>query len=116
MAERTTDRGQIEVHPAVKQQLKDYQTALRRHISRRASQGEIIGALLSPIAPAATVAIAWVNGWLAAYLAACARLVGGLPGAQIRSPVAALLLLAGALLVAAYASGRKCRLSSSPST
>ena len=76
----------------------------------------LIGALLSPIAPAATVAIAWVNGWLAAYLAACARLVGGLPGAQIRSPVAALLLLAGALLVAAYASGRKCRLSSSPST
>jgi competence protein ComEC len=63
----------------------------------------LIGALMSPVAPPATVVIAWANGWLAAYLAACARTVGGLPGAQVRSPVAALLLLAGALLAAAYA-------------
>lgn len=67
----------------------------------------LIGAVVSPIAPALTVAIAWLNGWCAAYLAACARLVGGLPGAQVRSTRSALLLLAGALLLAAYASGRR---------
>jgi competence protein ComEC len=67
----------------------------------------LIGALLSPVVPSATVALAWVNGWLAAYLAACARIVGGLPGAQVRSPVIALLLLAGALLFAAYAYNRR---------
>jgi competence protein ComEC len=67
----------------------------------------LVGALLSPILPGATTAIAWLNGWLAAYLAACARLVGGLPGAQVRSPTVALLLLAGALLAAAYACNRR---------
>jgi competence protein ComEC len=67
----------------------------------------LIGALLSPVAPGATVALAWVNGWLAAYLAACARIAGGLPGAQVRSPTVALLLLAGALLGAAYAYDRR---------
>ncbi len=75
----------------------------------------LVGALLSPIMPVATTAIAWLNGWLAAYLAACARVVGGLPGAQVRSPTVALLLLAGALLAAAYAWGR-WRPSSNPST
>jgi competence protein ComEC len=74
----------------------------------------LIGALLSPVAPAATIAIAWVNGWLAAYLAACAEVVGGLPGAQVRSTTAALVLLACALLFAAYALP-KWRASSSPS-
>jgi competence protein ComEC len=67
----------------------------------------LVGAVASPLAPALTVAIAWLNGWCAAYLAACARLIGGLPGAQIRSMRAALLLLSGALLAAAYASGRR---------
>ena len=33
--------------------------------------------------PASPLALAWVNGWLAAYLAGCARVVGGLPYAQI---------------------------------
>jgi len=75
----------------------------------------LIGAMLSPILPAATIAIAWVNGWLAAYLATCARIVGGLPGAQVRSPIVALVLLAGALLTAAYAWPR-WRTSSSPPT
>jgi competence protein ComEC len=75
----------------------------------------LVGAVVSPVAPALTVAIAWLNGWCAAYLAACARLVGGLPGAQIRSTRAALLLLAGALLLTAYALER-WRPSSSPST
>src|SRR5207248_11095468 len=42
-------------------------------------------AALSPLAPAAAQALAWTNGWAAAYLAACARLIGGLPFAQIQS-------------------------------
>jgi competence protein ComEC len=63
----------------------------------------LIGAALAPIAPAGTAVAAWLNGWLAAYLATCARLVGALPGAQIRSGRALLLLLAGTLLIAAYA-------------
>ena len=60
-------------------------------------------AALAPVAPSAAAALAWVNGWCAAYLAGCARLVGGLPGAQIRSGRAALALAAAALLAAAYA-------------
>jgi hypothetical protein len=49
--------------------------------------------------------IAAVNGWLAAYLAGCARLVARLPGATVSSTPAAIGLLlltvsgAGALYV-----------------
>ncbi len=65
-------------------------------------------ALVAPVAPPLASALAWANGWCAAYLAACARLFGGLPGAQIRSPLAAAALGLGALGVGAYAwrSGR----------
>jgi competence protein ComEC len=63
----------------------------------------LLTAALAPVAPAAAAALAWLNGWNAAYLAFCASLVGGLPGAQIRSTRGALLLLAGVLLLAAYA-------------
>ena len=50
-------------------------------------------ALVAPVSQPAADAIAWLNGWFAAYLAACARLVGGLPGAQVRSGRALLVLL-----------------------
>lgn len=60
-------------------------------------------AALAPVAPSAAAALAWLNGWCAAYLAGCARLVGGLPGAQIRSGRAAAALAAAGLLAAAYA-------------
>jgi competence protein ComEC len=53
---------------------------------------------LAPALPEAAAALAWANGWLAAYLAWCARAIGGLPGAQATS-VRALVLLAGAALV-----------------
>ena len=72
-------------------------------------------AAIAPVLPAAAVALAWLNGWLAAYIAACARMIGGLPGAQISSTRALGVLLAGAFLVAAYAWPR-WRPSSSPST
>jgi len=58
---------------------------------------------LSAVAPSASLLAAHVNGWVAAYLAGCARLVAAVPGAQIRSGRAALALLAVVLLAAAYA-------------
>src|SRR6185436_762579 len=59
---------------------------------------------VAPFSTSAAAALAWLNGWCAVYLATVARLVGGLPFAQIQSTRAVLLLLAGALLAAAYAS------------
>jgi len=58
---------------------------------------------LSAVAPSASLLAATVNGWVAAYLAGCARLVAAVPGAQIRSGRAALALLAVVLLAGAYA-------------
>jgi competence protein ComEC len=55
------------------------------------------------IFPPAATALAWLNGWAAAYLAACAGVVGGLPGAQVRSGWAVAALLAVAAAAAAYA-------------
>lgn len=58
---------------------------------------------VAPFSGSAAAALAWLNGWCAAYVATVARLVGGLPFAQIQSARALLVLLAGALLAAAYA-------------
>jgi competence protein ComEC len=60
-------------------------------------------AIADPISPAIAALIASVNGLLAAYLAWCARLVGGLPGAVVSSNagLGALLLLASSLLLLA---------------
>jgi competence protein ComEC len=60
-------------------------------------------AAVAPFSSAAAAALAWLNGWCAAYLVVVARVVGGLPIAQVRSTRALLVLLAGALLGAAYA-------------
>jgi competence protein ComEC len=76
----------------------------------------LAAAAVAPISLSAAAALAWLNGWCAAYLVAVARLVGGLPIAQIRSTRALLMLLAGALLAAAYACPPRWRQSSSPST
>lgn len=43
----------------------------------------LAGALLEPAAPGAALALAWANGWCAAYLVGCARAVAALPGAQV---------------------------------
>ena len=59
--------------------------------------------LTSLVFPPAATAIAWLNGWCAAYLAGCARLFGSLPGAQIRSGRALLAVLVLAAAVGAYA-------------
>jgi competence protein ComEC len=63
----------------------------------------LVTALVGPVAPAVAGVLASANGWCAAYLASCAKLFGGLPGAQLRSPAAVAALGAGVLLVAAYA-------------
>jgi competence protein ComEC len=54
----------------------------------------LVGALVEPMLPSAALALAWLNGWLAAYVAACARVVGGLPFVQVSSGRAVLALFA----------------------
>jgi competence protein ComEC len=66
------------------------------------------------ILPQAATAIGWLNGWCAEYLAGCARVIGSLPGAQVRSGRALVELLAVLGMAAAYAWRRW--LSSSPRT
>jgi competence protein ComEC len=59
-------------------------------------------ALAAPVSPAVAGLIASANGWLAAYLAWCARFVGGLPGAVVSSTTglgALLLVLCSVVLV-----------------
>jgi competence protein ComEC len=56
----------------------------------------LAAAVAGLVLPGAALAIAWANGWLAAYLGACARLVGSLPFAQMTSSLG-LLTLAGAI-------------------
>lgn len=60
-------------------------------------------ALLAAVVPPLGPLFAAVAGLCAAYLAGCARLFGGLPGAQATSPAAVSALGACALLAAAYA-------------
>jgi ComEC/Rec2-related protein len=61
----------------------------------------LVAAIVSPVSPGVAGFIAWGNGWLAAYLAWCARLVGGLPGATASSGDG--LLAVGAVACAALA-------------
>ncbi|HEX2045207.1 MAG TPA: DNA internalization-related competence protein ComEC/Rec2 [Gaiellaceae bacterium] len=60
----------------------------------------LVATALASVLPGAAEALAWVNGWLAAYLAACARLVGGLPYAEATSESAVLVLASTVVLVA----------------
>jgi ComEC/Rec2-related protein len=58
-------------------------------------------ALTTPVSSAFAALIATANGWLAAYLVWCARLMGGLPGATVSSTPAAI----GLLLLSAAGAG-----------
>ena len=64
-------------------------------------------AAVHPIAPSAAGLLTWLAGWCASYLALCARIVGDLPFAQVRSGWAVLLVAAGAGGVAAFAWRRR---------
>jgi competence protein ComEC len=59
-------------------------------------------AALEPVAPSLAVALAWLNGWIAAYVVLCARAVAAVPFAQVHGKGAA-LAAAGSLGAAAYA-------------
>jgi competence protein ComEC len=59
-------------------------------------------ALLDPVAPGAAAAAAWLNGWCAAYIAGCARLVAAAPFAQAHGAAAGIVAIGG-VLGAAYA-------------
>ncbi|MGH3020459.1 MAG: DNA internalization-related competence protein ComEC/Rec2, partial [Gaiellaceae bacterium] len=71
----------------------------------------LAAAALHPLLPGAAAVLAWSDGWLAAYLAFCARLVGGLPHARAASVEALGLLLAAAAGVAflVFARSRRIR-------
>jgi competence protein ComEC len=47
-------------------------------------------AAVEPVLPSLAAALGWANGWLAVYLAGCARLIGSLPYAQVSTTTAAL--------------------------
>jgi ComEC/Rec2-related protein len=66
-------------------------------------------AAVTPLSPSAAAALAWLNGWCAAYLVLVARVIGGLPIAQVTSTRSLLFLLAGVFLLAAYALPSKWR-------
>jgi competence protein ComEC len=68
----------------------------------------LTAAAIHPLAPSAAAALTWMAGWCAAYLALCARLIGGLPFAQVRSGLAAAVIGLVAGLAGTYA-WRRCR-------
>jgi competence protein ComEC len=74
----------------------------------------LVTAALDTVSPQLAVALASLNGWVAAYTAGCARAVGALPFAQVSGRHAA-LVVAGLLVAAAYA-WRRWRTSSSRPT
>jgi competence protein ComEC len=63
----------------------------------------LMTAAIAPFAPPVAAVLAWLNGWGAWLVAACARGFGCLPGAQITSGRWAAVLGLGAVGVAAYA-------------
>ncbi len=72
----------------------------------------LAAACIDPLLPGVAGALAWLAGLCAAYISLCARLVGGLPFAQITSGRGALAAGAVGLLGAAYAWSRWRRTSS----
>ena len=59
-------------------------------------------AAVDPVAPGVAAALAWLDGWIAAYVAGCARLVAAVPFAQLHG-APALVATVGPLLLTAYA-------------
>jgi len=63
----------------------------------------LVAGLLAPIAPSAAYALAWIDGWLAAYLIVCAKTIARLPFAQFSSARALVAVLAAALAIVVFA-------------
>ena len=62
----------------------------------------LVGSLLAPLVPSAALGLAFLNGWLATYIAFCARTVGGLPFAQVGSGAAVAVLIGTPLVLVTY--------------
>jgi competence protein ComEC len=62
----------------------------------------LVTAVIAPVVPPLGAALAQVNGYGAWFVAGCARVFGGLPGAQATSPAAVAMATAGVLLAGAY--------------
>jgi competence protein ComEC len=61
----------------------------------------LVTSAVAPVSASAASTLAWVNGWLAAYVAGCARVVAGLPYAELSTLPATLTLGAGTLMLLA---------------
>ncbi len=59
-------------------------------------------AIIDPLSPSVAALLAWANGWVAAYIAGCARLISSVPGAQMTGRAAA-IPAAAALVVCGFA-------------
>jgi competence protein ComEC len=59
----------------------------------------LVTSAIEPVSGPAANALAWVNGWLASYLAGCARLVAALPYAELSTVAASLVVGGGGLAV-----------------
>ncbi|HVU77729.1 MAG TPA: ComEC/Rec2 family competence protein [Gaiellaceae bacterium] len=57
-----------------------------------------VAAVVDPVSPALASLLAYANGWVAAYIVACARAVAAVPGAQVSGRAAALAATAASLL------------------
>jgi len=57
-------------------------------------------AALDPVSPSVSAALAWLDGWVAAYVVVCARAVSALPGAQVHGAAAGIAALACVALAA----------------
>ncbi len=64
-------------------------------------------AALHLVSPSAAAVVAWLNGWVAAYITLCAHAIGSLPFARITT-YRGLVALVGMLVLGAYA-WRRCR-------
>jgi competence protein ComEC len=62
----------------------------------------LVTAVVDPVAPSLAHLLAGLNGWIAAYTSACARLVASVPFAQVGGRGAAIAGV-GAIAIAAYA-------------
>lgn len=71
-------------------------------------------AAIDPVAPSIAAFLAWINGWLAAYVAACARVVAATPFSQVSGRAAA--VAAAVMLAAAAYAWRRWRTTSSRPT
>jgi len=63
----------------------------------------LAAAVLEPFAPGAAAFLVGLAGWCAAWLALCARAIGGLPFAEVTSTRGGIALAGCGLLGAAYA-------------